>query len=60
MTPKERMLRAYRGLETDRIPVAPEFWNYIGAKRLIGNYPDEHDTLRPYEAYVYYYEDVKE
>ena len=35
-------------------------WNYVGAKRLIGNYPDEHDTLRPYEAYVYYYEDVKE
>jgi len=34
MTPKERMLRAYRGLETDRIPVAPEFWNYIGAKTL--------------------------
>ena len=35
-------------------------WNYVGAKRLVGNYPDEHDTLRPYEAYVYYYEDVKE
>jgi len=34
MTPKERMLRTYKGLETDRIPVAPEFWNYIGAKTL--------------------------
>lgn len=34
MTVKERMLRAYRGQETDRIPVAPEFWNYIGAKTL--------------------------
>ena len=35
-------------------------WNYHGAKKLIGNYPDEHNTLRPYEAYIYYYEDVKE
>ena len=35
-------------------------WNYHGAKKLIGNYPDEHNTLRPYEAYMYYYEDVKE
>ena len=34
MTPKERMLRAYKGRKTDRIPVAPEFWNYIGAKTL--------------------------
>ena len=35
-------------------------WNYHGAKKLIGNYPDEHNILRPYEAYIYYYEDVKE
>ena len=35
-------------------------WNYIGAKKLIGNYPDENNTLRPYEAYIYYYEDAKE
>ena len=35
-------------------------WNYIGARKLIGNYPDENNTLRPYEAYIYYYEDAKE
>ena len=35
-------------------------WNYIGARKLIGNYPDEFETLRPYEAYIYYYEDAKE
>ena len=31
-TPKERMLNAYRGLPSDRAPVAPEFWYYIAAK----------------------------
>ena len=35
-------------------------WNYIGAKKLIANYPDDHETLRPYEAYICYYEDAKE
>ena len=35
-------------------------WTYHGAKKLIGNYSDEFETLRPYEAYIYYYEDVKE
>ena len=35
-------------------------WNYLGAKKLIGNYPDDHETLRPYEAYICYYEDTKE
>ena len=35
-------------------------WNYVGAKKLIGNYPDDNETLRPYEAYICYYEDVKE
>ena len=35
-------------------------WNYLGAKKLIGNYSDEFETLRPYEAYIYYYEDAKE
>ena len=34
--------------------------NYVGAKKLIGNYPDDHETLRPYEAYICYYEDAKE
>ena len=31
--------------------------DYRGAKKLIGNYPDICDNLRPYEAYIYYYED---
>ena len=35
-------------------------WNYVGARKLIGNYPDDHETLRPYEAYICYYEDAKE
>ena len=35
-------------------------WNYVGAKKLIGNYPDDFETLRPYEAYICYYEDIKE
>ena len=34
MTPKQRMLSAYRGLATDRTPVAPEFWYYYPAKLL--------------------------
>lgn len=28
------MLKAYRGLPTDKVPVAPEFWNYYPAKLL--------------------------
>ena len=35
-------------------------WNFRDGKKLIGNYPDICDNLRPYEAYMYYYEDVKE
>lgn len=34
MTPKERMLQAYRGQFADRYAVAPEFWYYIPAKVL--------------------------
>jgi len=34
MTPKQRMLAAYRGLPLDAVPVAPEFWYYIPAKLL--------------------------
>ncbi len=34
-SPKRRMLDAYRGLPSDRFPVAPEFWNYYPA-RLLG------------------------
>lgn len=33
-TPKERMLNAYRGIFSDRYPVAPEFWVYYPAKLL--------------------------
>lgn len=35
MTPRQRMLAAYRGEEVDRLPIAPEFWCYIPA-RLLG------------------------
>lgn len=35
MTPRERMLAAYRKQPVDRAPVAPEFWCYIPA-RLLG------------------------
>ena len=34
MTPKQRMLNAYRGLPNDRPAVAPEFWYYYPAKVL--------------------------
>ena len=34
MTPKQRMLNAYRGLPSDRLPVAPELWYYYPAKLL--------------------------
>jgi len=33
-TPKQRMLNAYRGILSDRWPVAPEFWYYYPAKVL--------------------------
>lgn len=33
-TPKQRMLNAYRGIHSDRAPVAPEFWYYYPAKLL--------------------------
>ena len=34
MTPKQRMLAAYRGQHPDTVPVAPEFWCYVPAKLL--------------------------
>ena len=34
MTGKERMLNAYRGIFTDRITIAPEFWYYYPARVL--------------------------
>jgi hypothetical protein len=34
MTPRQRMLAAYRGMPTDTVPVAPEFWYYVAAKVL--------------------------
>ena len=33
-TPKQRMLNAYRGLENDVVPAAPEFWFFYPAKVL--------------------------
>ena len=35
MTPRQRMLAAYRGELADTVPVAPEFWYYVPA-RLLG------------------------
>lgn len=35
LSPKQRMLNAYRGLPVDRVPAAPEFWYYYPA-RLLG------------------------
>ncbi|MHB9022588.1 MAG: uroporphyrinogen decarboxylase family protein [Armatimonadota bacterium] len=34
MTPKQRMLAAYRGEAADTVPIAPEFWYYLPAKLL--------------------------
>lgn len=34
ISPKQRMLNAYRGIFSDRYPVAPEFWSYYPAKVL--------------------------
>lgn len=34
ITPKKRMLAAYRGDKLDRYPIAPEFWYYYPAKLL--------------------------
>ncbi len=34
MTPKQRMLAAYRGELPDTVPVAPEFWYYLPVKLL--------------------------
>lgn len=34
MTPKQRMLNAYRGIFSDVAPVAPEFWYYYPARIL--------------------------
>lgn len=45
MTGKQRMLNAYRGVFSDRPPIAPEFWYYYPAKVLgldmieFGRYP---------------------
>ncbi len=33
-TPRQRMLNAYRGIKSDRSPVAPEFWCYYPARVL--------------------------
>jgi hypothetical protein len=34
ISPRQRMLAAYQGTASDRIPVAPEFWYYIPARLL--------------------------
>ena len=34
VTPKQRMINAYRGQFSDRVAIAPEFWYYYPAKLL--------------------------
>jgi uroporphyrinogen decarboxylase len=34
LTPRQRMLNAYRGIANDRVAIAPEFWYYYPAKLL--------------------------
>ena len=71
MDPESRQVFAYtRDTEDAHLLVVCNFtadtfeWKlpqaFRGAEKLIGNYPDTQDDLRPYEAYMYYYEDVKE
>ena len=71
LDPESREVFAYtRDTETAHMLVVCNFtaqtldwklpWNYRGAKKLIGNYPDDFEILRPYEAYICYYEDIKE
>lgn len=43
MTPKQRMLNAYRGILNDRLAVAPEFWYYYPAKVLGVDMIEFHD-----------------
>ena len=71
MDPDSRKVFAYtRDTENAHLLVVCNFtgetfeWKLPGefraAKKLIGNYPDLCDDLRPYEAYMYYYENIKE
>ena len=71
MDPESREVFAYtRDTDTAHMLVVCNFtdktldWkvprNFRDTKKLIGNYPQDLDHLRPYEAYIYYYEEVKE
>ena len=71
LDPESREVFAYtRDTETAHMLVVCNFtgdtfeWklpeNFRGSQKLIGNYPDDFTNLRPYEAYICYYEDIKE
>lgn len=49
ITPRQRMLAAYRGQKLDRVPVAPEFWYYLPA-RLLGVDMIEFNEIPHWEA----------
>jgi len=49
LTPKQRMLNAYKGIFSDHYPVAPEFWNYYPAK-IIGVNMIEFEKIHFWEA----------
>ncbi len=57
MTPKQRMLAAYRGEYPDTVPVAPEFWCYVPAKVLgmnmieLGHVPHWQALLETFRHY---------
>jgi uroporphyrinogen decarboxylase len=50
ITPRDRMLAAYRGVKLDRPPVAPEFWYYIPARLLGMNMIEIHRDLPHWKA----------
>lgn len=55
-TPKQRMLNAYRGIFSDRYPVAPEFWSYYPAKLLGLTILEMEQTMPQWQALKYSFE----
>lgn len=55
-TPKQRMLNAYRGIFSDRYPVAPEFWSYYPAKLLGLTILEMEQTVPQWQALKYSFE----
>ena len=49
-TSKQRMLNAYKGIFSDRYPVAPEFWCYYPAKVLGVDMIEMERNIPPWKA----------